>query len=73
MGQQRGLDDIYNHLYTSVLGAAERLRLKYISSYMYVFVYGGSKGAWIEISYHICICMYAGVLRAAEGLGLKYI
>ena len=68
MGQQRGLDDIYNHLYTSVLGAAERLRLKYISSYMYVFVYGGSKGAWIEIYLIIyaCVFMYAGVLGGSR-------
>jgi len=40
---------------------------------MYIYVCGGSKGAWIEIFYRICICIYAGVLRAALGLGLKYL
>jgi len=40
---------------------------------MYIYVCGGSKGAWIEIFYRICICIYAGVLRASLGLGLKYL
>ena len=38
MGQQRGLDDIYNHLYTSVLVVAESLRLKYLFIIIHVYI-----------------------------------